>query len=217
MRIDHDHGNTYKITNEIWKVDIENYYDTVLNFETYPPPGWFPQAGDKYVLCEDTKFWSKTEAPAFITVKELLEDADFMMMNTNAVQIKIAESVRTLTSSTNYPNAVIKYIPSLFLGISSNITNITDHSGTAFNPGPANLQPVAGKLYIPRQFAPLNNAGEDIFENAIRSNLPGHTIKFVDDWDVYHSHEGEIHCGSNVIRTPINNWWEKLPDLPKNP
>jgi hypothetical protein len=53
-------------------------------------------------------------------------------------------------------------------------------------------------------------------ESSIRSNLPGHIIKFVDDWDVYHAHEGEIHCGSNVKRTPLNNWWEKLPDLPKN-
>jgi hypothetical protein len=36
----------------------------------------------------------------------------------------------------------------------------------------------------------------------------GMTLHFVDDWSTYHMSLGEVHCGSNVRRTPIQAWWE---------
>ena len=29
-----------------------------------------------------------------------------------------------------------------------------------------------------------------------------------DDWEWYHMALGEVHCGSNIQRTPIENWWD---------
>jgi hypothetical protein len=79
------------------------------------------------------------------------------------------------------------------------------------NPGPSNLQPVAGKLYVPRQFCPLDAAGKDIFEEAIKSALGG-TVEFVDCWDLYHRKLGEVHCGSSVKHAVLGiNWWENQP------
>ena len=80
---------------------------------------------------------------------------------------------------------------------------------SAFNLGAANLQSVANKLYMPRQFAPLDEFSKDIFEEKIKSVL-GTNVEFVDSW-MYHCGIGEIHCGSTVKRQPITNWWEKQP------
>jgi len=30
---------------------------------------------------------------------------------------------------------------------------------------------------------------------------------YLDDWYVYHEGVGEIHCGTNTRRTPIDDWW----------
>jgi hypothetical protein len=40
-------------------------------------------------------------------------------------------------------------------------------NGTAFNPGPANLQVASGRVFAPRPFGPAKGARRDIFEDAI--------------------------------------------------
>ena len=89
------------------------------------------------------------------------------------------------------------------------------HRASAFNPGAANLQSVVNTLYVPRQYAPLNEFSQDIFEEQIKTLL-GNNVEFVDTW-MYHILIGEIHCGSNVKRQPITNWWEKQPQKGKQP
>jgi protein-arginine deiminase len=35
---------------------------------------------------------------------------------------------------------------------------------------------------------------------------------FTDDWELYHTKFGEVHCGTNVRRNPdlqFRRWWEK--------
>jgi len=80
---------------------------------------------------------------------------------------------------------------------------------SAFNSGAANLQSVVNRLYMPRQYAPLNEFLQDIFEEKIKTLL-GNNVEFVDSW-FYHNGIGEIHCGTTVKRQPITNWWEKQP------
>ena len=87
---------------------------------------------------------------------------------------------------------------------------ITPHTGGSFNHGAANLQPVNGKLYVPQPFAPLNSASVDIFEAEIKRIL-GADVKFVDCWEMYHAFMGEVHCGTNVKRLPVADWWKKQP------
>ncbi|PKN31693.1 MAG: hypothetical protein CVU63_22600, partial [Deltaproteobacteria bacterium HGW-Deltaproteobacteria-20] len=37
----------------------------------------------------------------------------------------------------------------------------------------------------------------------------GITVHFVEDWNLYHRLEGEVHCGSNALRAlPAVSWWE---------
>jgi protein-arginine deiminase len=36
---------------------------------------------------------------------------------------------------------------------------------------------------------------------------PGMQLHFIDNWDVYHMGLGEVHCGTNVRRTPTSTWW----------
>jgi protein-arginine deiminase len=48
-----------------------------------------------------------------------------------------------------------------------------------------------------------------IREDVVKDKLSGFTVRFIDDWDEYHCYYGEIHCGTNVKRTPSGiNWWE---------
>ncbi|MEN9934258.1 MAG: hypothetical protein RLZZ387_837 [Chloroflexota bacterium] len=57
----------------------------------------------------------------------------------------------------------------------------------------------------------------DLFEAYIRlvADELGMGLHFVDSW-FYHTHFGEIHCGTNVLRVPargLPNWWD-VPDAP---
>jgi protein-arginine deiminase len=37
----------------------------------------------------------------------------------------------------------------------------------------------------------------------------GIQVRFIDDWDLYHLNDGEVHCSSNDIRQiPNKKWWE---------
>jgi Protein-arginine deiminase (PAD)/Protein-arginine deiminase (PAD) middle domain len=67
---------------------------------------------------------------------------------------------------------------------------------------------------VPRPFGPeQGGAGvqHDLFAQDLQQNLTaiGVTTHFVDDWDAYHVKHGEVHCGTNVIRTPAARpaWW----------
>jgi protein-arginine deiminase len=36
----------------------------------------------------------------------------------------------------------------------------------------------------------------------------GVEVHFLDDWNTYHLALGEVHCGTNVSRTPVTSWWD---------
>jgi hypothetical protein len=58
----------------------------------------------------------------------------------------------------------------------------------------------------------------DLFEASVQILLEdiGLAVHWVDDWDTYHRQFGEIHCGTNVVRTPPElgrgytgpYWWD---------
>lgn len=41
----------------------------------------------------------------------------------------------------------------------------------------------------------------------------GMSMHFVDDWNTYHMGLGEVHCGTNVRRTPTTMWWNAATHL----
>jgi protein-arginine deiminase len=54
--------------------------------------------------------------------------------------------------------------------------------------------------------------GVDIFKQQAEAELAkvGVTVDWIEDWDLYHRLEGEVHCGSNTARqvSPKAPWWE---------
>ena len=59
----------------------------------------------------------------------------------------------------------------------------------------------------------LSDQSADPFIQAFDANMPsGLDVHYVDIWDVYHVNLGETHCGTNVRRTPIANWWTQTGD-----
>lgn len=62
------------------------------------------------------------------------------------------------------------------------------------------------------------NTHNDPLQEYVLSVLPaGVEPHFVDTWQMYHLYWGEIHCGSEVRRTPTTSteWWEvAIPELP---
>ena len=54
----------------------------------------------------------------------------------------------------------------------------------------------------------------DPFRSWFNVNLPsGITVEYIDDWFLYHTLSGEVHCSSNEHRTlpPAPKWWESGP------
>ncbi len=49
----------------------------------------------------------------------------------------------------------------------------------------------------------------DAYLSVLPSGLEYH---FVDDWDVYHMGLGEVHCGTNAVRSLDAGWWETALD-----
>lgn len=67
------------------------------------------------------------------------------------------------------------------------------------------------KLFVPDPFlrTNLNDQASDQLAAAFAAAMPeGLETIFVDNWYTYHMALGEVHCGTNVLRTPIANWWE---------
>jgi len=193
---------TNRLTYDIYSMGHDAAPQTFTN--------WFgggPRTGDRYVLCEGSRRWRLT-MPAIVTATEVLGDTDFAHLNTNIVQGLINQASNRLEAAST--PLTFTRVPCLFFGRLSG-ANVENHSAAAFNPGPTNLQPLDGRLYVPRQFGPVGPGGNDIYEAAIRAALGG-TVRFVDCWDLYHRNMGEIHCGSNVKRELLDlDWWENQP------
>ena len=86
----------------------------------------------------------------------------------------------------------------------------TSSYSVAYQPGTVNMTYVGPKtVAAPRPHGPKIN-GVDIFEDQMVKALApyGISVKFVEDWDLYHRLLGEVHCGSNADRAVTTKWWE---------
>jgi hypothetical protein len=85
----------------------------------------------------------------------------------------------------------------------------------ALTPGMVNLAVVNVdgeplRLIIADPFLRPDGAAQasDPMIQAFSALLPaGYEPHFVDDWNDYHLSWGEVHCGTNVQRTPTAQWW----------
>ncbi len=110
----------------------------------------------------------------------------------------------------------IIYVPSLFEDLGG--------CGAALVPGMVNLivsNPVDGPidLFLADPFFRQDEGDKSVdpFIEAFTDSLPdGLVPHYVDNWDVYHLGLGEVHCGTNVLRTPTEDWWTAALPLLEN-
>ena len=84
------------------------------------------------------------------------------------------------------------------------IADALGRTAFAYSPDVANLQVVGGKLYFSNAFG-FPSANSSLTDPAKYGSL----AVPVDDWYLYHSFTGEVHCGTAVRRSPSAafKWW----------
>lgn len=83
----------------------------------------------------------------------------------------------------------------------------------ALTAGIVNMLVVNKTCVVPKAFGPVVG-GVDLFRKDAETKLGalGLNVKIVEDWYEYHIQQGEIHCGTNTLRTPKKaKWWEFEP------
>ncbi len=142
-------------------------------------------------------------------VDEILSDRSLRNLNDEVQDILDGEKARFMDELGLEENDII-YMPSLF-------EEPPGYRGcvAALIPGMVNLvvstaneEPVAF-LADPFLRENLYDQSTDPMISYVRDIFPEdlQTV-FLDDWDVYHMGLGEVHCASNVVRTPPRKWWD---------
>jgi protein-arginine deiminase len=145
------------------------------------------------------------------TVGQLLADRSLRNLNDEIQELYLDTQLAKFKAELDLDDADILTIPGLF-----EEPGMCGPYAAALIPGMANLvvaknQQDQTTLFIPDPFirSDSNNQGSDPFIQALEDRLPASMeLHFVDDWAVYHMGLGEVHCGSNVNRTPSDSWWE---------
>jgi protein-arginine deiminase len=159
-------------------------------------------AGFGSTLMFTGKFWSQNQ-PAEVSIDEVLADPDVMNESAKAA-VEIDGQLDTLKQETGITDAEIIHIPGLH--------QPADGYSVAYQPGMVNGIYLSDTVFgPPKPHGPVIN-GKDIFEmQLIEAFAPyGISVHFIENWDLYHRLDGEVHCGSNVTRqVPDSNyWWE---------
>jgi protein-arginine deiminase len=147
------------------------------------------------------KYWSDG-SPAAVSITSVLADTD--VMNESAwAATQIAAQLGQLKTATGITDAELVKVPFLLMQASG--------YSVAFQPGTVNLLVLdAAHIASPDPHGPVIG-GVDIFEKQMVDAFApfGVTVHFIEDWDLYHRLDGEVHCGTNATRAiPSAKWWE---------
>lgn len=104
----------------------------------------------------------------------------------------------TMTRELGLSASDIIEIPAIFMP-----NDFTPQHADALFPGMVNMLVVNRHCIVPKPFGPIVGTS-DAFEDDVRSSLTplGLTVSFLDCWTEYHVNLGEVHCGTNTLRTP---------------
>lgn len=145
------------------------------------------------------------EPPAETTISRLLANTGVMQASAEAA-VKVDEQVAILKRETGLTDAEIIKVPFLHEDVQG--TSLAHQVGTV------NLFVIDDKtLAVPDPHGPIID-GKDLFKKQLEDALTpyGYTIRFIDDWNLYHRMAGEVHCGTNAMRAiPSTKWWEVTP------
>ncbi len=147
------------------------------------------------------KYWSGAIS-AQISVSETLDDTD--VMNTSAwAATEIDGQIATLAGATGLTSAEIVSVPFLFQTQSG--------YAVAFQPGTVNGVYLSDGVFGPPDPHGPVIGGVDVFKDDLEDVLAGYSVdvSWIEDWDLYHRLDGEVHCGTNVTRAiPTTPWWQ---------
>src|SRR5581483_3478771 len=145
--------------------------------------------------------WSNSgQVPAARAVDDVLQDPE-LMASSQFAQMYIDLAHDKLQKEIGLDDSEITEMPFLI--------DRSYGAGLAYQPGTVNLLHVDGKVVIPDPFGPMIQ-GQDPFKQDLIARLGalGLEVHFADDWDTFHEGDGEVHCGTNVIRDLQLAWWE---------
>jgi len=160
----------------------------------------------------DTKLPRYRSGHGYATVGDILEDNGLMNYNEELQEDYLDPELEGFMAELGLSDEDVIKIPALFEEV-----GWCGNTALALIPGMANLivaEDAAGQttLFVPDPFfrtSESDYASDPIvqsFTEAMPSEL---RIEWIDDWDVYHLGMGEVHCGTNVVRTPADDatWW----------
>ncbi|MBA3394194.1 MAG: hypothetical protein H0T89_16215 [Deltaproteobacteria bacterium] len=143
------------------------------------------------------------------TVGSILNDAALIALNNDLQADYLNPIVAKFKTELGLTDADIIKVPSLFETVSNCGGRVA-----ALIPGMANLivANVDGQtthvFTADPFFRSTTNQATDPMINAFKAaSSPTLQWHFIDDWNTYHLGLGEVHCGTNVRRTPTASWW----------
>lgn len=149
--------------------------------------------------------------PPYATVGDILDDVALRNLNDD-LQADELDVIRELAiAEFGLEESDIIYMPSLFETIGGCGGGVAALIPGMVNLIVANTPDGQSHLFMPDPFFRTDpgDQGSDPVIDAFTANLPDGLIPhYVDDWDVYHLGLGEVHCGTNMTRTPTASWWE---------
>ncbi len=153
----------------------------------------------------------------YSTVGELLADSNLRAYNEDLRDDYLLPIKQQFMEEAGLEESDFLLMPSLFERLGN-----CGGTGLALIPGMANLV-VANfgegdnHLLIPDPFLRTQSGDQDAdpLIDHVKDMMPdGLQLHFIDDWDSYHLQYGEVHCGTNVQRTPlIESWWDAAAHL----
>ncbi|KAI8686650.1 hypothetical protein LRP88_13100 [Fusarium phalaenopsidis] len=156
-----------------------------------------------------------------LTIKDLLDDKDFIAINAYAQRF-INDTLDLLLEEVPLSDSDILRVPTLWKDVTYPWPNTPDGHPLRLNRAPPGERQVKaffpqsinglvlGHDYLaPKPWGPVINGG-DILEEAVkdvyaRANM---TVWLIDDYMSHHVRGGEVHCGTNTLREKDVAWWE---------
>lgn len=151
------------------------------------------------------------------TAGDLQNDAGLRALNEDLQADELDPIREQFIAELGLEESDIIYVPSLF-------EDIPGCGAAALIPGMVNLivsNPEDGPvdIFLADPFFRQDEgdqSGDPMIE-ALNEVLPdGLVPHYVDNWDVYHLALGEVHCGTNVLRAPTDDWWTAALPLLEN-
>ena len=145
----------------------------------------------------------------FDTVGEIVEDQALRNLNEDLWEDYLEPNLEILRREAGVTDEDILWLPGLF-----EVTPQCGGATAALIPGMANLivanvadEPT--KIFLADPFLRQNDndqSSDPMIERVTELFPPDFEMHFVDDFYVYHLGLGEVHCGTNVVRTPVSGW-----------